>query len=297
MSNPFYYGEWNVGANPFIMAIDDEGAGPADQQAPHVNQHAAGHSRCRLPEFWPHNPRLWFARAEFNFEVSGIMDQRQRFMLTANALTYDALTLVSDLVTAPPLEQPYDAIKERLLISHKLTVVQMAEKVLDMPDLGDRRPSQLLAAMLEYCPEGESNTAFFRASFFRRLPRNIRVLLQDEVRGDLQDMAIRADELFLHHRQVTVAAIGGAEEDCLEDLGEAVAALNFRGGQSNSRQSQARSNSGRPKENKQHNGGGGNGGGGGGDKGRSYFICNRHWKFGEKAFRCDAPQKCQWQGN
>ena len=201
MSNPFYFGEWNVGANPLIMAIDDEEAGSniADQQAPHVNQHAAGHSRCKLPEFWPNNPRLWFSRAEFNFEVSGITDQRQKFMLTANALTYDSLTLVADLVTTPPLDQPYDN-KERLLISHKLTAVQMAEKVLDMPDLGDRRPSQLLAAMLEYCPEGESNTAFFRASFFRRMPRNIRVLLQDEVRGDLKELAIRADELFPHHR-------------------------------------------------------------------------------------------------
>ena len=26
--------------------------------------------RCKLPEFWPANPVLWFARAEFNFEVA-----------------------------------------------------------------------------------------------------------------------------------------------------------------------------------------------------------------------------------
>ena len=93
-----------------------------------------------------------------------------------------------------------------------------------------------------------------------------------------------------------MAAIGGTEKDCLEDLGEAVATLNFRGGQSNNKRPQEKGSSGRPKESGQNNGGG-NGGGKGGDKGRSYFICNRHWKFGEKAFRCDAPQQCQWQGN
>ena len=69
------------------------------------------------------------------------MDQRQKFMYTANALPYDALMLVSDLVTSPPALQPYTMLKEHLLVSYKLTAVQMAEKVLDLPSLGDRRPS------------------------------------------------------------------------------------------------------------------------------------------------------------
>ena len=87
----------------------------------------------------------------------------------------------------------------------------MAERILDMPELGDRRPSQLLAAMMEFCPEGEVNTAFFRASFLRRLPKEIRVLLVDEVRGDLKDLAIRADELYQHHKSATVAMLDTAD--------------------------------------------------------------------------------------
>ena len=63
-------------------------------------------------------------------------------MHAANTLSYDALTLVADLVTQPPAQQPYQRLKERLLISHQLTVVQMAEKINEMPDLGDRRPSE-----------------------------------------------------------------------------------------------------------------------------------------------------------
>ena len=40
--------------------------------------------------------------------------------------------------------------------------------------------------------------------------------------------------------------------------------------------------------------GGGSSGGGSSSGGKSYFICDRHWKYGAKAFRCDAPNKCQW---
>ena len=197
-------------------------------------------------------------------------------------------------MTQPPLFRPYQQLKERLLLSHQLTAVQMAEKILEMPELGDRRPSQLLAAMMEFCPEGETNTAFFRASFLRRLPKEIRVLLADEVRGNLKDLAVRADELFQHHRTPPVAAV--APEVDLE-LAEAVAALGVKSGKAGFK--------GKKKEGFSRSSGGASGGGaaGGGASGsgsgggRSYFICDRHWKYAAKAFRCDAPGKCQWAEN
>ena len=251
--------------------------------------------RCKLPDFWPSNPVLWFARAEFNFEVAGVVTEREKFMHTANALPYDALTLVADLVTQPPAVQPFQRLKERLLLSHQLTIVQMAEKILDMPELGDRRPSQLLAAMMEFCPEGEVNSAFFRASFRRRLPKEIRVLLTDEVRGDLKDLAVRADELFQHHRSSPIAALDDTVDT---ELAEAVAALAVRAGK-------GKFGGGKKKQDgdSSHSGSGGGGKSGGGKSGggksgsgggRSYFVCDRHWQYGSKAYRCDAPQKCQW---
>ena len=150
----------------------------------------------KFPDFWPANPVLWFARAEFNFEVAHVVSKHEKFMHTANALPYDALTLVADLVMQPTLLRPYQLLKERLLLSHQLTAVRMAEKILEMPDLGDRQPSQLLAGMMKFCLEGETNSAFFRASFLHRLPKEIWVLLTDEVCSNLKDLAVRVDELF-----------------------------------------------------------------------------------------------------
>ena len=62
--------------------------------------------RCKLPDFWPSNPVLWFARAEFNFEVLGVITEREQFMHTANALQYDALTLVADRLPSLRLFSP-----------------------------------------------------------------------------------------------------------------------------------------------------------------------------------------------
>jgi hypothetical protein len=73
--------------------------------------------------------------------------------------------LVEDLVEAPPAVQPYTILKERLLMAHQLSPTQKAIKLMNAPDLGDRRPSQLLADLLQDCPPGEQGTAFFRGAF------------------------------------------------------------------------------------------------------------------------------------
>ena len=119
------------------------------------------------------SPTIWFERAELSFEVSGIMTERERFAHAVNALSQDAMHLVTDLITAPPADRPYTALKERLLISHQLSPVQKAAKVLNNAALGYRQPSNFLVDLLEYCPTGEENSAFFRAIYVQRLPSDM----------------------------------------------------------------------------------------------------------------------------
>jgi hypothetical protein len=56
-------------------------------------------------------------------------------------------------------------LQARLLASHRLTDYQRAEKLVAMPALGARRPSQLMAAMLEMCPAGDEKSKIFPALF------------------------------------------------------------------------------------------------------------------------------------
>jgi hypothetical protein len=71
--------------------------------------------------------------------------------------------------------------------------------MMKLPPLGDRKPSVMLAEMLEYCPAGESTTAVFAYLFLQRLPREIRVLLSEDDPADMRAIADKADRLIALH--------------------------------------------------------------------------------------------------
>ena len=156
--------------NPFLDLLGCVEQQQQQQQQGQQQQVQTGRFNFKLPEYWDHAPGMWFARAEFCFETAGIFVEWQRFAYAIDALSYESLKLVNDLLLQLPAERPYSILKERLLLASQLTAVQMAEKVMKMPDLGDRQPSQLLAAMLEFCPPGQQTSPFFRAAFLTRLP-------------------------------------------------------------------------------------------------------------------------------
>ncbi len=284
--------------NPFYFDVVGAAAVPPMQQQPAARERAV-----RLPEFWPHAPQIWFARAELQFEVHNVSDERQRFAYAANALSYDTVRLVADLITVPPLVSPYTVLKERLLLSTQLTPVQQAEKILDFALLGDRRPSQLLAEMFEYCPRGEEHTAFFRASFLRRLPADIRVLLHGLDNEPLKDLAVRADQLWLTRPPGGAAAVAAVSQDngggafLDEDLIAAVSKPGNRGGW----RGKGGRGTAKPGYNKQSfSTGGGQRDGSGGNSGKGQrgtqqvSVCWRHRKFGDQAWDCADQAACQF---
>jgi hypothetical protein len=207
--------------------------------------------------------------------------------------------LVADLVASPPAVAPYQALKDRLLLAHHLTPVQKAEKLLDMPELGARRPSDLLAAMYEYCPAGEEDTTLFRSIFLKRLPAEVRVLLVAEETAELKELATRADQLWLKFGQRKgdhLAAVQPNEEAQKADSSDEanVAAL------------QVKKKSNRKKKR------GGNSSGAGGQqaggqqasgsaqkqaKGKQVFLCHTHLKYGSNAYFCAEPDSCAWPEN
>ena len=57
-----------------------------------------------------------------------------------------------DLVENPPSTNPYTVLKGRLVLAHQLTSVQKATKCLKVVAGCNQRPSEMLAALLEFCP-------------------------------------------------------------------------------------------------------------------------------------------------
>ena len=219
------------------------------------------------------------------------MSERERFAHAVNALSQDATRLVTDLITTPPAYRPYSVLKERLMVAHQLSVVQKATKVLAMPPLGDRRPSQMLADLLEFCPTGEENMAFLRAAFMQRLPAELQVLLDGTEEGDLKQLAQKADRLWSIRCPADTAVSAVTQQE--EEDSEWVAAVQH--------------NKKKEWEEKKHNIGGSSGSGGptsGGHSGnggrrrpKMFTVCYRHMKFGAAAYKCDDPASCNYKGN
>ena len=244
---------------------------------------AAMTSNIKLPEYWPDAPSLWFSRAECNFLLKNVTDQREKFCSVVTALPREALRLVADLVEAPPADLPYNALKERLLASHQLTDVQKVDLLVDMPLLGDRKPTQLLAAMMEVCPRGQEDSVFMSALFLRKLPPDVKILLAHMDHTRLKELAAAADQLM--GMRTSPAAVAAVEPE----FGEVAAVSGSRGG--GGRATGGR----RPPSNKQRK------------KQeqeepepskaarQAAGLCLRHWRYGARAFSCDGD--CCWPGN
>ena len=181
-----------------------------------LHANAGGGGNLRLPEFWPHAPILWFARAECLFMLRGVTTQLDRFCHVVASLPHEVMRACADLVETTPAEDPYTQLKQRLLASHQLTPFQRGEKLLDLPMLGAAKPSELMHQMLELCPKGDETSTIFQCLFLRRLPADLRVMLAHLDHADLKELARKADELWaLKPRSEVLATI--QQEETVEE--------------------------------------------------------------------------------
>jgi hypothetical protein len=134
------------------------------------------HVAVKLPEFWVKDPKMWFSQAEAQF---------RRARITAETTMYDYV----------------------LLGSYGMTKWQMAYSLLDHPDLGDRRPSAMMAEMLSLRFQTTAPDSLFLALFLRRLPASIRDHLAAANHTTATEMATHADILWDARSTTSVSAV------------------------------------------------------------------------------------------
>ncbi|GBM13148.1 hypothetical protein AVEN_64357-1 [Araneus ventricosus] len=130
----------------------------------------------KVPAFWANNVKLYFAQIEANFRIAGIVSEQTKFDTLVAALDPQTLTHVSDLLYTPPKDNPYTALKNRLLSEFEVSQNKKVRALLEDLDLGDRKPSSLLRQMQELS-EGLVDDAFLKNLWLNRLPVNIRTIL------------------------------------------------------------------------------------------------------------------------
>jgi hypothetical protein len=197
-----------------------------EQQPPPVPVAGAGQapnqqSVIKLPSFWTEDPVSWFRLAEGQFALRNVVDPVSRYYHVLSSLPQEAVRLVRHVLHEDTGPASYDNLRTSLLASHSLSNYQKMEKMMKLPPLGDRKPSVMLAEMLEVCPAGESSTAVFAYLFLQRLPREIRVLLSEDDPADMRAITDKADRLIAMHvpqGHDACAAVAGLDQDLDQDL-------------------------------------------------------------------------------
>jgi hypothetical protein len=275
---------------------ENEAAPDLQQQAAVPIGAAPSSAHLRLPDFWPDTPQAWFIFVESKFHVRGISSEADRFDLVVGSLPKESLRQVIDVLENPDAATPYTTLKGRLLSAHEPTTFQRIEMLHKMEPLGGRKPSELMAHMLELCPRGQEKNEFFLFLFLQRLPRELWVLLGDDF-AEPRDLAARADRLWaMHsHDHALIATLQGEEPSAAP-----VAAV--QGGGQRPQAARGRGTAQRSRGSR----GSGNGGGGGqraanpaafanapGTLARfATGLCHFHWTYGNKATKCESP--CSW---
>jgi hypothetical protein len=195
---------------------------------------------------------------------------------------------VRDLVNTmqPNTPDAYEQLKARLTASYGKTKWQQVNALLDMPPLGDKRPSHLLNEMLALLPTGENKDgAIFLGIFLRKLPTTMRDHLAAANHTTAAAMSAHADVLW-------DARCGDSTVNQLVEASTtAVAAMNVSR-DSRRRSPDRRSPDCRPRQSRP-----GRRPTPGPDSRRrdSSALCYYHSRFGQKALKCEAP--CSWTEN
>ncbi|XP_055527546.1 uncharacterized protein LOC129720140 [Wyeomyia smithii] len=110
---------------------------------------AAAAVSVKLPEFWKSDPVMWFAQADAQFTLAGIQNDQTQFFHILAKVDQTVLRHILNLVAQPPNENKYKAIKDRIISRFELSMQVKLEKLLGSCDMGDMRPTHLLAKMQE----------------------------------------------------------------------------------------------------------------------------------------------------
>ena len=164
--------------------------------------HAVG---LKLPTFWPEQSKVWFAQAEAQFALRNITTDDTKFNYVVAALDQSTAKRVIDLLSAPPGNAKYQALKDRLDDTYSLSEFERGVRLLHMPEQGDDKPSLLMDNMLALL-DGHAPCFIFRCLFLERLPEDIRSVLAHSKVTDCRQLAKAADTLW-EARQPTAHAV------------------------------------------------------------------------------------------
>ena len=119
-------------------------------------------------------PPLLVHAGGVHFNRHDVVDSRLRFDLILPALPEEVNGQIRGVLCAVEhLDRPYVDLKARLLKLFTPKPVDNCLKLIHSPELGDRRPIQLMEAMLALLPPGTEDDILFKILYVTKLPKKV----------------------------------------------------------------------------------------------------------------------------
>ena len=90
---------------------------------------------------------MWFQQAEAQFALQHVTTDYTEYYVVA-ALDQETAQRLLSLLQNPPANDKYQSLKQRSLATFDLSQQERAARLLNVPGLGDRKPSTLMDDML-----------------------------------------------------------------------------------------------------------------------------------------------------
>ncbi|XP_041451225.1 uncharacterized protein LOC121404894 [Drosophila obscura] len=148
-----------------------------------------------IPKFNKSNPTLWFAQLERLLSLHNVVRDDNKFDLVSVQLEEDAARAIEDLITRPPTDNKYDAMKRRLLETFGESEDSKMRRLLRGGDMTGKKPSEILTHLRRLAPASGCE-AVIRNLFFTELPSSIRPLISVWEENDLDKLAKIADKML-----------------------------------------------------------------------------------------------------
>jgi hypothetical protein len=137
------------------------------------NQHVA-HMAFKIPDFWPHNPNIWFCKLESKFRICNISQSSTKYDHLLSALPTEVCSNIKDILEEideidENAADAYEQLKVLLVSRYTKDRWARAFELLKFPEIGDMKPSDMMRRMKALLPRDDRPGMYFMASFLLRL--------------------------------------------------------------------------------------------------------------------------------
>jgi hypothetical protein len=202
------------------MPNNGEPTAPVQTEAPALRNPEVDRVTVRVPPFWSNEPALWFSRLESQLALANVTADITKFHYVVSNLDFRNPQVVHDILQTPPRTDKYEALKTALISRLSSSEEQRIQQLLQLEDLGDRKPSEFLRHLRSLATVPEN---LLRSLWTNRLPHQTQVILTTQTDSTLDKLAELADKV--HEMLPTAPHIDATQIATTTDLSKELVQL------------------------------------------------------------------------